>query len=156
MHGNLVKVSVRAAQLLLSILHRHASIRSILESIRLKLLIPLVFSAGFQPELESHQNDLHQLLACGQRESEGLWSPFSSKGSRRDARVGSTTESSLSRNVLNISVLRKFITWTAYISAVKGSAICNQNKPRETAIEPTINPICNLHCHQSFLKYLNR
>jgi hypothetical protein len=34
------------AQLLLSVLHLQASIRSVLESMRLRLLIPLAFSKG--------------------------------------------------------------------------------------------------------------
>ena len=63
--------------------------------------------------------------SCWQ-DSKRLWSPFSSEGSKQNPGNDSTTQSFLSRSVLNTSVFRKFITWTAYINAVKGSAICNQ------------------------------
>eukprot|EP01018_Ginkgo_biloba_P013040 Gb_17739 [translate_table: standard] len=51
--------------------------------------------------------------------------PFSSGGSvQRENNLGSSAASSRSLKVLRIKVFRKFITCTAYIRAVKGSAIC--------------------------------
>nr|GLL32393.1 Os12g0155250 [Ipomoea trifida] len=58
-------------------------------------------------------------ISCG-----GLWWPFSPDGSRLGVGYSSARKSSLSRNVFSISLFKKFITWTTYISAVNGDKTC--------------------------------
>ncbi|BAT12734.1 Os11g0153450 [Oryza sativa Japonica Group] len=55
---------------------------------------------------------------------QGLWCPLSSDGSLWGRDVSSRLDSCLPLRVFCISILRKFITCTAYISAVNGSDIC--------------------------------
>nr|GMC68750.1 Os11g0153450 [Ipomoea batatas] len=59
-------------------------------------------------------------ISCG-----GLWWPFSPDGSRLGVGYSSARKSSLSRNVFSISLFKKFITWTTYISAVNGGSCGN-------------------------------